>query len=104
VLGNAELRLSLGRYYLVLPGEYGVFALVDTGRVWLEGEDSDRWHTGFGGGLWFAYEARPHRHVAAVARSDENTSFYLGHGVRLLNRFRRRSRRRPRPGRWCRRR
>jgi hypothetical protein len=79
-LGNAELRLFLGRFFLVLPGEYGVFALADTGRVWLEGERSQTWHTAVGGGLWFAYVKRDHTVTIAVARSDERTSFYLTMG------------------------
>ena len=78
--GNAELRLLFGRYYLVLPGEYGLFALADTGRVWLEGERSDRWHTGVGGGLWFAYFERSNTVTIAVARSAERTGFYLRAG------------------------
>jgi len=80
VHGSAELRLFLGRFYLVLPGEYGAFALVDTGRVWLEGESSNRWHTGLGGGLWFAYFRRRNAVTLAAARSAEGTSFYVGMG------------------------
>jgi Omp85 superfamily domain len=78
--GNSELRLLLGRYYLVLPGEYGLFALADTGRVWLEGERSDSWHTGVGGGLWFAYVERTNTVTVAVVRSVEGTGFYLRAG------------------------
>ena len=80
VHGSAELRLFLGRFYLVLPGEYGVFALVDTGRVWLEGESSNRWHTGLGGGLWFAYFRRRNAVTLAAAHSAEGTSVYVGMG------------------------
>jgi hemolysin activation/secretion protein len=79
-LGNAELRLYLGRYFLVLPGEYGVFALADAGRVWVDGERSRRWHTAVGGGLWFAYFRRDHTVTVAAARSDEKTAFYLAMG------------------------
>ena len=50
VYGNAELRLRLGRFFVFLPGDYGVFGLADAGRVFLDGESSDVWHTGFGGG------------------------------------------------------
>ncbi len=78
--GNAELRLRLGRYHLVLPGEFGLFALADTGRVWLEGERSNRWHTGAGGGLWFAYLDRSNTVTVAVARSGEQTGLYLRAG------------------------
>jgi hypothetical protein len=78
--GNAELRLNLGRYFFVLPGEYGLFALVDTGRVWLAGEHSDTWHTGAGGGLWFAPVLRSNTLTIAVARSAERTGLYLRTG------------------------
>jgi hypothetical protein len=78
--GNAELRLHLGRYFLVFPGEYGVFALADTGRVWLDGERSNRWHHGVGGGLWFAYLDRRNTVTVAVASSAESTGLYVRTG------------------------
>jgi hypothetical protein len=78
--GNAELRLWLGRYFLVLPGEYGVFALADTGRVWLDGERSDTWHSGVGGGLWFAYVERSNTVTIAVARGAEGVGLYVRTG------------------------
>jgi hypothetical protein len=52
--GNAELRLGLGRATIVLPTDFGVFGLADVGRVFLEGENSDVWHSAFGGGIWLA--------------------------------------------------
>jgi hypothetical protein len=78
--GSAELRLSLGRYFLVLPGEYGVFALADTGRVWLRGDSSTSWHTGVGGGIWFAYLDRRNTVTIAAARSPEGTGLYVRAG------------------------
>ena len=49
---NAELRLDLfspkGAF---LPGRLGVLGFVDNGRVWTDGESSDKWHQGYGGGL-----------------------------------------------------
>jgi outer membrane protein assembly factor BamA len=77
---NLELRLRFGRYFLVLPGEYGVFALADTGRVWLAGEDSRRWHNGVGGGFWFAYVHPNNTVTLAIARSAEGTGFYVRAG------------------------
>ncbi len=32
----------------------GFIAGLDYGRVWLDGEDSDIWHVGYGGGVWLA--------------------------------------------------
>src|SRR6185295_15606437 len=58
VYGNAELRLFLTKFFLLLPGEFGVFGLADGGRVYQSGEISDRWHGAVGGGLWFAFLSR----------------------------------------------
>jgi hypothetical protein len=53
--GNAELRLPIAEFSLLLPVRFGVLGLADVGRVWLAGESSDRWHDGYGGGLWFMF-------------------------------------------------
>ncbi|HEV8255023.1 MAG TPA: hypothetical protein VGQ78_09715 [Vicinamibacteria bacterium] len=78
--GNAELRLFLTKFFLVLPGELGVFGLGDGGRVWLAGESSDRWHTAVGGGVWFAFLNRANTVTVTVARSDERTGVYVRGG------------------------
>lgn len=52
---NLDLRLKLFSFRsYIFPGQFGVLAFHDTGRVWLEGEDSDKWHTGTGFGLWIS--------------------------------------------------
>ena len=52
---NTDLRLKLfSSINKVLPFTMGILGGVDYGRVWEDGEDSDKWHTGYGGGLWFA--------------------------------------------------
>jgi len=78
--GSAELRARLGRYFVVLPGEFGVFALGDVGRVYLKGESSDTWHTGVGGGFWFAYLDPANTISFAVARGDRRTALYVRAG------------------------
>ena len=51
---NAEIRLALfGVKWAALPGQVGALAFVDHGRVWTDGERSDTWHRGYGGGLWY---------------------------------------------------
>jgi hypothetical protein len=64
VHGNAELRAPLLHLNLGVRGDLGATALADAGRVFVDGEDSDRWHTSMGGGLWFAFLQR--RAVASV--------------------------------------
>jgi len=50
---NLDLRLKLFSFRsYIFPGQVGILAFHDTGRVWLDGENSDTWHTGKGVGLW----------------------------------------------------
>jgi hypothetical protein len=52
--GSAELRWRLARFKArILPGELGIVGFQDGGRVWLRGEDSDKWHLAYGGGIYF---------------------------------------------------
>jgi hypothetical protein len=52
--GSAEVRIRLARVNLfVLRPVVGVFALADAGRVYVDGESGNDWHTGIGGGLTF---------------------------------------------------
>ena len=52
---NTELRLKLGEMKsYVLPNIYGISLGIDGGRVWVDGDQSDRWHLSYGGGLWFS--------------------------------------------------
>ena len=90
--GNADLRLYVSRFHLLLPGEWGVFGFGDGGRVYLEGHispllglapslgSSDKWHYGYGGGLWFAWLDRANTLSIAYARSELRNAFYFKAG------------------------
>jgi hypothetical protein len=80
VWGNAELRFNAQRFLFLLPGQIGLFGLGDVGRVFLEGEDSDRWHWAAGGGVWVSFVAQRMTLTVAVAASDERTSVYFRTG------------------------
>ncbi len=51
---NFEVRVKLFDFtsYL-LPGTVGLVGFDDVGRVWSPGENSDTWHMGYGGGVFF---------------------------------------------------
>lgn len=52
---NTDLRIRLlSSVNKILPFTMGILGGFDYGRVWLDGQDSDRWHTGYGGALWIA--------------------------------------------------
>jgi hypothetical protein len=80
VYGSAELRLVLTHFLVLLPGDFGVFGLGDIGRVFLNGEPSDKWHRAAGGGVWIAFLSRANTLSVAVARSEERTGVYLQAG------------------------
>jgi hypothetical protein len=77
---NGDLRLYLSRFFLALPGEWGVFGFGDVGRVWLDGETSDTWHTSWGGGLWIGLLSRANAVAFTVAKTDERTAFTVRAG------------------------
>jgi hypothetical protein len=80
VYGNAELRAYLSEIFFVLPGELGIFALADAGRVFLDGESSDAWHSALGGGLWVAFLDRANTISVAYARGRERGGVYVNLG------------------------
>jgi hypothetical protein len=77
---NADLRLYLSRFFVALPGEWGVFGFGDVGRVWYEGETSDKWHTSWGGGLWIGLLSRSNAVAFTIAKADERTAFGIRAG------------------------
>ena len=78
--GNAELRAYLSEIFFILPGELGVFALADGGRVFLDSESSDEWHSAFGGGLWVAFLDRANTISVAYAKGRERGGVYVNLG------------------------
>ena len=50
---STDLRYSIGRIRKsIIPLTYGILAGFDYGRIWLNAEDSKKWHNDFGGGIW----------------------------------------------------
>ena len=74
---NTELRIDLGKAFILLPDEWGIFAFGDVGRVFLDNERSKTWHPAGGGGLYASILERSILSTLSVARSDEITVFFL---------------------------
>jgi hypothetical protein len=55
IYAGSELRLYFGTFKFLVPVMYGPLAFIETGRVFLKGEDSGAWHTSVGGGLWLGF-------------------------------------------------
>ncbi|MDT0676564.1 metallophosphatase [Autumnicola musiva] len=66
---STDLRVGLSRFRTnFVPIQMGVSAGFDYGRVWTEFEDSNRWHSNYGGSLW----------VTAFYALTGNLGFYHG--------------------------
>ena len=80
VFGNVELRLSLARFFVLVPGQLGIFGLGDAGRIYVSGQTSDRWHAAAGGGLWLSFLSSANTVSVAAAHSVEGTRWYARAG------------------------
>jgi outer membrane protein assembly factor BamA len=80
LFGTAELRLFLTDFVFLLPGELGVLALTDAGRVFLEGDTGGGWHNSAGGGLWASF-VRSWVMSLAVAGGGDGTTVHFGVGM-----------------------
>lgn len=80
---NAELRLKLFDVSSILAvGHLGVLGFVDSGRVWTDGEQSNEWHYGYGGGIWFDF-ANVFVITATLGMSEEGNDERVGFGFQF---------------------
>lgn len=78
--GSAEVRAWAAKVRIVAPADVGIMVLGDAGRVYADGETSDRWHTAVGGGIWFAPLMRSNTVSLSVVRGRERTGLYAAAG------------------------
>lgn len=70
---NSDLRLNLGRLPNgFIPMTFGLYAGFDYGRVWVDNESSNTWHTSQGGGLFFNLAGFTTANIAYFNSSDGN--------------------------------
>jgi hypothetical protein len=77
--GALEARVWLFKGRLIAPGRWGAFGLLESGRVFVDGESSDTWHTDWGGGLFFQMLTLNTVFHVSVAHSVEDTRFRVGY-------------------------
>ncbi len=83
ILGQAEIRLPVALINILVPGIIGVSAFGGVGRVFVEGEDSKKWHPSFGGSLWISYINRLLNFEFSVGKSYEGLTLSLGNAFFL---------------------
>lgn len=77
LFGQAEVRMLLGRIRLLIPGRIGINFFGETGRVYAQNEDSDKWHPAFGGGIYLSYLGRLLTLAINVASSSEKLGVFF---------------------------
>jgi hemolysin activation/secretion protein len=77
LFGQAELRFYLTDLKLIINGRFGFFGFAETGRVYIENDNSEKWHSSYGGGLWVSYLNRAVNLNLALANSEETLIFYF---------------------------
>lgn len=80
LLASADLRIQIARVHVFEPTTIGVLGFFDAGRVYVDNDFSNTWHTSVGGGLWFAPVTSEHTVALTLAHSSEATQIYLTTG------------------------
>jgi hypothetical protein len=60
--------------------DVGVHGLATVGRVWFDGEESDEWHTGFGGGFWLYPRILSRAFAVTAVQGEDGLRIYFGLG------------------------
>ena len=81
LVGSADVRYSFPSFKTnILPLQIGIFGGADVGRVWLKGEDSEKWHNDYGGGFWIT-AAESLSGTFNFFNSTEGLRFSFGFGL-----------------------
>lgn len=83
IFNNTELRIRLANFTTYLfGGSLGLMGFYDTGRIWADNDESDKWLNGYGAGIWVA----PFRRIVlnfTYAFSKEDRFPIVGLGWKL---------------------
>ncbi len=79
---NTEIRFHLGKVKNpFLPFETGLIGFYDVGKVWLEGNSTGGWHSGYGGGFYISPLKRDYLFTILLESSvEEKLLFRFGMG------------------------
>lgn len=80
---NLDLRIKLADFKTYLfPGSFGFIGFHDMGRVWVKNDNSNKWHQGYGGGIWVAPLSRLVI-TAAYGYGDDGGMPFIGFGFQF---------------------
>ena len=74
---NTELRLQVAKLRgYIFRGKLGIYGFFDDGRVWIEGEHSNKLHLGYGGGVYFIPYNKITLNVSYGVSSEVNVFYF----------------------------
>ncbi|MGD1044119.1 MAG: BamA/TamA family outer membrane protein [Bacteroidota bacterium] len=76
LLGGVELRARVTQIPFLVPLWVGISGFAETGRVFINGEQSNRWHNAIGGGMWFSIIKPEYLVSFSLASSKDEVAFY----------------------------
>jgi hypothetical protein len=78
---NNDIRIPLIHFqHTRITGKLGVLGFWDTGRVWFAPGESEKWHQGYGGGIWYTpFDIVSLSATYAISEGQDNF-FYLNTG------------------------
>lgn len=77
---NVELRIALANFKTYLfPGALGILGFYDTGRIWADNDNTNKWLSGYGAGFWISPLKRMVLNFT-WAMSDEDSFPLIGLG------------------------
>ena len=80
---GADLRYSFNTVKTTfLPFQPGIYIGYDLGRVWVDGQSSDKWHDSYGGGIWINSAEAIQGNVSVFA-GEEGARFQFGLGLKF---------------------
>ncbi len=80
VSAAVEMRVELGEPQIVVPVAIGLTAAAESGRVFVDGESSDVWHSAVGGGIYLSFVRRRLTASASLMQSREQLGLHIRGG------------------------
>lgn len=80
IFGNAELRLPVARFPLLLPWHIGLLGYAESGRVFVAGDSPGGWHRAVGAGFWLGVLG-PSPGVSVLLTNGRERQLIIGTGV-----------------------
>jgi hypothetical protein len=81
VSSNAEVRLFITDFKLIVPVYFGITGFADAGRVFVKNlSETKKIHKSFGGGVWFSFITPDILVSTYAAVSDDDEGYYLTTG------------------------